>query len=797
MKDFPLIKFAISFIVGILLFPMIEISLYSVLVFIVTIVALTVFLIQKKIFEKVRFIYSLVILVLISCFGNLAAQVNRIDFNPVIEKLYKEKNVLISGMIKKIELPRDFEIVFIVKADSFTCNKTTIIDQMEFLCKLRSDKDELNKFYNSIQPGYIIELKGRYSKGRGKRNPGEFDYNNYLKSVGITGIITIDSLSDINLVDNKTNLLTNTVFQIRKYIDKQIRTYHTQKTAALLRGLILADRKEIDTDTKVQFINSGVIHVLAVSGLHVGFIALIFLVLLGRFNIYVRSVITIIGLIFFMFLTGIPSSVFRATIMAVVIIVAYLTNRSTNIFNSLSLGALIILIINPSEIYFPGFQLSFSAVLSIGIIYPIISKAVYRFKIKSKAIKYLLLFVSVSIAAQIGTLPFTLIYFGKLSLIAPIANLIVIPAIGLIIALAVTTLSISWLLPSIASIYAVTTDFITNVIFSVIHFIGELDFSYTSIHNFSVFDTIIFYLFITLLIYFVQQFKNKFAISLLLILTFSDIFIFAKLDNEKLLPENQLSVMMIDVGQGDAFLMKFPDNKTALIDAGEATFYFDNGERVILPLLDYLGIDKIDYGFVSHIDLDHYGGFISLITNDKIKKVFKPSLDSSLQKDIRFEDFLKLKNIPFRYYNSQILKLGNYRLYFLSNIETNTHYNLSSNDKSGILKLVYGKCSFLFTGDAESRIEKVLVEDYKTFLDVDVLKIGHHGSKSGSSDEFIDATSPGIGLISAGINNKFGHPDQLVLTKLINRNVRLLRTDELGAVILSTDGKKLDIIDWR
>ena len=135
--------------------------------------------------------------------------------------------------------------------------------------------------------------------------------------------------------------------------------------------------------------------------------------------------------------------------MAIVIIVAFITNRSTNIFNSLAIAALIILVLNPNEIYSAGFQLSFSAVIAIGVIYPIVSSAINRLDIRSKFVKYILLFVGVSFAAQIGTLPFTLIYFGKLSVIALAANVIVIPAIGIILSLSIVTLVIGSIFPTL------------------------------------------------------------------------------------------------------------------------------------------------------------------------------------------------------------------------------------------------------------------------------------------------------------------------------------------------------------
>ncbi|UCH65095.1 MAG: DNA internalization-related competence protein ComEC/Rec2 [Ignavibacterium sp.] len=797
MKDYPIIKIALAFICGILLQPFITVNILTVIIVASILIVALIIANNLKVFNRIQIVISLVSLLLIVMIGNISAQYSQNHFNEKLSNLYKEKNVIVSGNIEKIELIREKEILFLLNSDKLMFNDIVVEDEFTLLCKLRDSVLASNEFYDTMKPGFRVAVIGTYIKGKNRRNPGGFDYDRYLKSIGITGILNVDDYKDIVIIDEDSNFFKNAIFQSRKYIDEQIRKLHSTETASLLRGLLLADRKEIDKETKTQFINSGVVHVLAVSGLHVGFIALIIILLFGRFNIYFRSLLTIIGLIAFMLLTGVPPSVFRATVMAVVIIVAFLTNRTTNIFNSLAIAALIILTVNPYEIYSPGFQLSFSAVLAIGAIYPHISTAVNKLHIKSKIIKYVLLFFGVSLSAQLGTLPFTVFYFGKLSVIALLSNLIVIPAIGVIIALAVTTLLINSLLPVVASFYAVTNDTITSLLLSFINYTGELSYSHIKIPAYSVYDAVIFYLFLIFFLQILRKLKYKVAYALVLIFTVANVLVFSSLDDEPLLPDNELSVLMIDVGQGDAILIKTPDNKTILIDAGLAAFYFDYGESVILPLLDHLGIDKVDYGFVSHIDSDHYGGFVSLIQNDRIEEIYKPAPDTASKKDVRFEKFLTGEGVKINYYDSQVLIFNNCRLYFLSNKESNKVYNLSSNDSGGILKLVYGNRSFLFTGDAESRVENILVDDYRIFLDVDVLKLGHHGSKTSTSPKFLYFTSPDIALVSAGIKNKFGHPHSSVIKRLSEKDVNILRTDESGAILLTCDGENIVVEKWR
>ncbi len=797
MKDYPVIRIAIAFIIGILLHEFIQLSLISCFIILLFLIILYSAAYYIKSFKKFQLILSLAVLLLSASFGNIYIELNSIKPNAFFSSIHNENDVTISGKINLIELHRSDKIVFYISTDSIRSESFFVIDKLVFLCSVSDTITKLNKIYSELHPGNIISVKGSYYRGRTKRNPGEFDYNKYLLSNNISGILYVNQESDISVIDDDKNQFSDFIFNVRKLIDKKFNELHSKETTALLRGLLLADRSEIDYETKTQFINSGVIHVLAISGLHVGFIAFIFYFLFNRFNTVFRSLLTIGGLLFFLLLTGLPPSVFRATVMAVVISIGFITNRSTNIFNSLAIAAIILLLINPNDIYLPGFQLSFSAVLAIGAIYPIIEKWINRFQIQYKAVRYIILFMGVSFSAQIGTLPFTLIYFGKISIIALFTNLIVIPAIGLIISIAIITLIISVVSTFIASYYAMANELITSSLTKIISFTGDLTFSHLNIRSYSFIDLFVFYFFLILFFFYLPRFRSIAAIAIMLLISSLNIYTISSIDDEELLADNKLNIVMIDVGQGDAFLIKFPNGKTALIDAGGVTYKFDNGERVIMPLLEYFNIDKIDYGFVSHIDNDHHAGFISLILNNKINEIYKPEIDTSSNKDVRFDFFLKMCKIPVTYYNSQKIQIGNAEVFILNNNDYFSDRVLSSNESSGVIKITYGANSIIFTGDAGIETEKIYTSIYKDFLNSDVLKIGHHGSETSSSIEFINTVSPEISLVSAGINNSYGHPADKVISRLKEIGSKIFRTDKEGAVILQSDGTSFKKIVWK
>jgi competence protein ComEC len=793
MKDFPAIKLSIIFTIGILLSKFLLVNILVLIVFVI--LAILAFHHYKKYSQTIaHYFVNILVYICILFTGNLVSQFNHPHHPLLPANYYRVKDVKVIGEITNIELRQKDEIVFNIASQNINIADSLINDGLNFICRIRDKKERLDSLYNKMVIGNVIHFCGDFYKGNEERNPGEFDYNKYLRSKGISGLITAYEVSSFKVVDGKTNIFSNSVFIARKNIDEHVRKLYNYQSAALLRGLLLADRSQISYDTKTDFINSGVIHLLAVSGLHVGFIILIFLFLLGRFNIYFRSILTIAGLLFYLILIGPPPSAFRAGVMAIILIMALITNRSTNLLNSIAIAGFIILFSNPEELFSAGFQLSFSAVVSIAVIYPPISKWINSYQVKSKSLKNILLFIGVSLAAQIGTMPFTIYYFGKVSFVALFTNLIVIPLIGIIVGIGILSIVIGVIGPVIASYFSIVNVFIIKFIYYLINLAGNSNYSFLRVNSFSIYDIVLFYLFLSIVALFYRKFTNKIAIVILLILCVSNFLLFSCFDNKQLMPDNELSVMMIDVGQGDSFLLKFPNGKTALIDAGEATYRFDNGERAIIPLMNYFGIDKIDYGFVSHIDLDHCGGFISLIHDGKIARIYKPAVDTSEVLDVRFEEFVAGNKLTENYYKKAIIKIGNARIYILNR---SAYQPSASNNRSGLMKIVYGNSEFLFTGDLEKLGEGYYSKIYGDFLDSDVLKVGHHGSKTSSGGEFLKLVTPKISLISDGRQNKFRHPNQQTLDKLNAINSKIYRTDISGAILLQTDGRTIENINWR
>jgi competence protein ComEC len=790
VKKHPAILFAVFFISGLFLQKQLQPQPAALAAALAGFILFLLFILKNRSFFILKEITACVLIILSGAAYISSYNAGREGYP--FEKI-KQKELTAYGKITGLELFREYEIRFRLKPDSLTGKDVRGIIDNSFLCRIRDkNRNSLDSLYNRLSDGNTICIKGAASKGMEKRNPYEFDYQKYIENSGLSGLFTAYSVNDVKILNSSKDFLSSFILDIRKFLDYKISALHTPQTAALLKGLLIGDRSEISEEVNNQFINSGVMHVIAISGQHVAYILVIFVLLFGRFNIYIRSALTAVGLFFFLFITGMSPSVFRAVVMALVIITGYLTNRSVNGFNAVSVSALILLLIDPNTLFDPGFQLSFTAVLGMMTFGRAFVQMINRLKLKSKIVQAVLMLTFVSFTAQIGTLPLTLYYFGKLSVAGILANILIVPVSGVIISIGIVTLFCSAFWMWGASVYALENEFLVKFTLLTVKTAGEWKHAYLSINGFSLYDVIVSFAFIITAVFFFRKTERSLVKIVVAALAVGNVLVYTAIDNREILPQNKMTVIMIDVGQGDSFLIRFPNGQTALIDAGEAAKYFDNGERVILPLINKLGIGKIDYAFISHLDSDHCGGFISLIRKGKINRVFKPAISDSSIKDSLFEKYCSQFNTPVNHYSEKNMSVGNVRIYFLTPPDSIVAADKNDNDKSGIIKIVYGKTAFLFTGDIEKGGERKLIERYGNFLKCNVLKIPHHGSKTSSSFQFLKITSPEIALISAGRENKFGHPAHETIEKLTGLKARILRTDLNGAVILSGNGDKIE-----
>lgn len=797
-------KFLVPFVAGILIGWYVPIPLW----FVIPVMMVLLFLFAANVLWKrtrsnsttCSLAFSLIL-----CFGMFRITADtRISLYTNIGRFVKQnKELTLLGTISEYPKKNGQSLQFTVDAESVFIDRSQYKAEGGVVATLRL-KDIDSTLLTALIYGRKIVISGHLAPLAGARNPGEPDLKLYYQSNNIYARFEYDRWTLIQLGPLQRSFLSTIVYPIRAEVSDRFEKFVGGEEAAFLKGLIIGDRSEIKPELKDAFVNAGVMHIIAVAGLHVGMVSLIFLSLSTALRIPNRARIVLLSvfLVFFLFLTGSAHPVIRAVIMAIVLIGGTLWERKTDVYNSLAVAAIVLLLLDARNLFEAGFQLSFSAVFFIVHLHP---KCISLFNRlpenirERRFLKFIIELAAVSFSAAIGTLPFSSLYFGKISFIGLFANLVIVPVTGVVLALGVTTILVSFASAWLGSIYAATAKMLSALLLQAVSFFGNLSFSYVGSH-FSFWSALIFYGVVIGL----ANVENKAVVKrvFMFLLIVADV-LMLRSDFVQVTDRRNLRVTFLDVGQGDAIFIQFPNGKNLLLDAGPRTLAVDAGRRFIGPFLKSQGIRRIDAIVMSHSDEDHIGGVPFLLRSFAVERIIDCGVfsSSSLSKEcLHLIDSVHIIR-DSETAGKSIAGFGNARLYVVNPatipVLSDAGAHVSFNNQCLVLKLVYGQSSLLLTGDAEVPAEQRMVEIYNRFLSSDVLKAGHHGSISSSSTEFLRAVQPKVAIISVGRNNKFGHPSPAVLERLKLQGCNSLRTDKLGAVVMESDGVKWSLVDWR
>jgi competence protein ComEC len=698
----------------------------------------------------------------------------------------------ISGIVSNYPDIRPDKILLTIEVDKLWQKEVAAASCGKILVTFRNVPGE-------FQYGQEIWVRGKLRKPRDCRNPGEFDYRDYLLAQKIHAVMTVsDSKNYRVLADGRGNWFWQSmVMPVKGYLDDLIIDNLDSSEQALLRGLMIGERGFIAMEMRDDFAKLGVIHILAVSGLHVGFVILIFMGVSGFFRIpyWLKVLLTILALAFYACLTDLKPPVVRASVMGSLVLIATLIERKTDIYNILALAALLILLFNPMQLFQAGFQLSFMAVISIISLYPKIRQLAALKKIGDlKFLKYPADLFAVSLAAFFGTLPFTLYYFNRVPSFALLANIFIIPLAFCGLASGIAAAVSNLLLPALAQQYMASAWLSLHVLIKSVSWGAALPYASWEVYSMNLHHMPLYFgtLFILANLN-VRRFRRWSLIWLLLLV---NIFVWRFVFKN----DHLFEVVFLDIGQGDAALLRLPGDKNILIDGGPRNPYYDAGQWVIEPYLKRQGIDELYALVLSHTDADHLGGFPHILRKFKVQEVWDNGVGSDtrlFREYLHLVDSLKIKR--------RILHTGDFledfdpvKMFVMhpsTGFSKSGHHNLV-NEASLSLKVSVGSVDLLFIGDVESAGEAELSR-FGPWLQSEVLKVAHHGSITSSSQKLIDHVNPDIAVISVGEMNKFGHPSPEVLSRYERSDSEILRTDLESAVILHCDGTKIERITWK
>lgn len=592
-----------------------------------------------------------------------------------------------------------------------------------------------DKEFNNLSYGDKIKVKGTLITPSKNTNQNTFNYQKYLYYKKIYYLVEATSINKIANNHNYLYTIKNTLYQ----------KINKLKSSNYIKTLLFCDNT-LSKEIKESYRINGISHLFSVSGMHINFFVSIIYLYLNKitYNKRIKYLITNIFIITYLILFP-SSSLLRSAVMSILYSINYLLKLKIKKIDILLLTLGVSLLINPFIIYDLGYIYSYTITFFL-----VLSSSTLKKKNKINKIIY------ISLLSFLVSIPITIYNSFEINIISILLNIILVPIISIII-LPLTILT--YIFPILDSILYL----FTNTLETISLFISKINITKIIFPKPSLLIIVLYYI-IFLLSY---QNKKYFYLNIILLII---IYISPYLNSN-------FEVVMFEVGEADCHLIKYPYNKnTILIDTGKNEYKIKNE---VIPYLKSIGIKKIDYLIITHGDEDHIGGSITLINNFQVKNVIlNKGTFTDLEKELIKN--LNKKKIPYQI-NINKINLSNHTIYLLNN----TKYN-NENDNSIITYFTYQKYKFLYMGDASINTEDNLLENYN-LNNISILKVGHHGSNTSSSKDFISQINPSISLISVGKNNIYHHPNKEVINNLSKS--RIYRTDINNMVKLTINSK--------
>lgn len=631
--------------------------------------------------------------------------------------------------------------------------------------------------------GRRLRVTGRLEAAPGRRNPGGFDYASFLETAGVAAVVSLRG-SDLEILPGTGGLpWLLAAARARRNVMGSLAKWLPAPEAGLAAGLLLGEKSLTPGYLTGAYRTLGIAHLLAVSGLHTGFVAAFALWLARR----VRGerlawAVAAVFVLAYVLLTGGRPPVWRAAVMLWLALAARSFGRESDGLQGLAAAAMILLIFRPHWLFSLSFQFSFAAALGILTLTPRLEPLFRRLP------SYLARPAAVALSAQLALLPLQVNVFSLLPVLAILANLLFVPLVGLFMGLGLAGIAASLLWAPFAAPFFLASLPLLKILEYLPRQLARLPLVAVQVPPL---PAAVWVLYCIALVLFVARFRvlwsrARVAVAVLLVL---NLIVFCPLVG---VAARTLEVTFLDVGQGLAVFIRTPAGKAVLVDAGgNREGSFDPGERVVLPYLRARRVRTLDLLILTHPHRDHYGGMKAVVENLRVRLfVGNGEMDDSPA----FEELaaaLARAGVP-------VLALGAGERIVL---DRQTAVDVLSpplhkfrgtvddaNNNSLVLRLVHRGSSLLITGDAEKEAQAWLLLENPAALQSDVLQVPHHGSRSALSEEFLQAVGARAAVISVG-KNTFGHPHAEVLELLANHGVTLFRTDLHGAITFKAVGE--------
>lgn len=652
-----------------------------------------------------------------------------------------------------------------------------------------SDSIQQTEVKESIKIGSVATVRGEWRYFHAATNPGEFDKEQYYRTLGITGELTN---AEVLSCGSDYSYWREALLRIRLYFQRRLYQVFPEKEASVLTAMFLGDKENLDAYVKELYQRNGMIHILSISGLHISIIGLGIYQMLRRAGlpIWLAAILGGIVLILYGVMTGMGVSSCRAIGMYLIRMFAEIVGRTYDMLTALGVTAVILIYMNPAYLEHAGFLLSFGSVLGIGVLYPPLSALCSQKTILQSALA--------GASITLATLPIQLWFYYEVPRYSVLLNLLVLPFVGVIMVSGMITMLLpgTGVLGTIACLVLKGYEVLCEAF-------ERLPFHMWNPGRPEIWQVVVYYLILVVACKVAgvikrkkekwRQVRNKCGIAgigLLMLL--------AVICLDSHFPGGS-TVTFLDVGQGECILIETGD-EVYLFDCGSSSRR-NVGEYILIPYLKYRGIHQIDAVFVSHADIDHCNGIEDLLENGEqegieVKKLVLPEI----AEDERGEEF------------AEILELSQGVTYIQAgdNFEgegvnlTCLHppFEYGTSDSNAYSECFYvkfaGGASLLLTGDVEGDAEKLLIQELRNrgIENITMLKVAHHGSSSSTSEELLEQIQPSVSIISCGRNNRYGHPHAETMIRLEESGTKIFQTSKSGAITVQIKGNQIRIEEF-
>lgn len=663
-----------------------------------------------------------------------------------------------------------------------------------FICRMEEE---------SVQPfiGSNVTVTGVLTEPEEATNPGQFNAQLYYATLDISAYINKAKLlrEEVRAFD-----LREILWQLRCRLSEGIDGIFDQEDAGILKAMLLGDKSALSADIKALYKKSGILHILAISGLHISFLGMGLKRFLYKLRLPKKPALLFCGVIMILYgiMVGMPVSAFRAVFMFLLNLLAEWTGRTYDGKTALALSAILLLLKQPLYIINAGFLLSFLAVAAILYLKPLLQPPMFLFgENLSNRITVRLDGLTTSLAILFFTLPVQLYFYYETTVYAPLFNLFVLPLTGILLTLATGSLCVGWLLPFLSKAAAVLVHGILWAYESGGKAISAMTGAILTVGAPKLWQIVCYFVLLSLVLL-VKKLVWRYRVGLL-----CGAFLFM------LLPHKSAFVItMLDVGQGQCICVQLSNGETWLYDGGSLD-KSKVGEYRLMPYLKSQGINKLSAVFLSHGDADHINGIREVLEDAEIaiellvlpltekQNVYR--VESTYGEGSYDEGIYQVENglgelvalaasrrIPILWLEEgmawESAGVSVQCLHPGGDVHGNSALSTIENGNEGsmVLYLTYGNFSMLLTGDVEKAGEAALLTalQEKGIEKVTVLQVAHHGSKNASSARFLEQVAPQIALISCGKDNSYGHPHKEVLERLREVGCKVLTTVDCGAV---------------